>query len=60
MGNRKIAARERNKNIESGIFGRQRKKMVGLGRVVISRRERIVMVEPLDKGLIATTHAICV
>jgi DNA end-binding protein Ku len=33
----------------------QRKKMVGLGRVVISRRERIVMLEPRDKGLIATT-----
>jgi DNA end-binding protein Ku len=33
----------------------QHKKMVGLGRVVISRRERIVMLEPRDKGLIATT-----
>ncbi len=32
-----------------------RKKMVGLGRVVISRRERIVMLEPRDKGLVATT-----
>jgi DNA end-binding protein Ku len=32
-----------------------RKKMVGLGRVVISRRERIVMLEPHDKGLVATT-----
>jgi DNA end-binding protein Ku len=29
--------------------------MVGLGRVVISRRERVVMLEPLDKGLLATT-----
>ena len=29
--------------------------MVGLGRVVISRRERIVMLEPLGKGLLATT-----
>jgi DNA end-binding protein Ku len=33
----------------------QRKKMVGLGRVVVSRRERIVMLEPLDKGLLGTT-----
>src|SRR5262249_21839990 len=31
------------------------KKMVGLGRVVIARRERIVMLEPHDKGLVATT-----
>lgn len=31
------------------------KNMVGLGRVVISRRERIVMLEPFDKGLLATT-----
>jgi DNA end-binding protein Ku len=29
--------------------------MVGLGKVVISRRERIVMLEPFDKGLMATT-----
>src|SRR5260370_25676344 len=33
----------------------RRKNMVGLGRVVISRRERIVMVEPFNKGLMATT-----
>ncbi len=33
----------------------KRKNMVGLGRVVISRRERIVMIEPFDKGLMATT-----
>src|SRR6266702_1067672 len=33
----------------------RRKNMVGLGRVVISRRERIVMLEPFDKGLMATT-----
>src|SRR5437588_2294400 len=33
----------------------KRKNMVGLGRVVISRRERIVMLEPHGKGLIATT-----
>ncbi len=32
-----------------------RKNMVGLGRVVISRRERIVMLEPGEKGLVATT-----
>jgi DNA end-binding protein Ku len=32
-----------------------RKNMVGLGRVVISRRERIVMLELRDKGLVATT-----
>ncbi len=30
-------------------------KMVGLGRVVIARRERVVMLEPFDKGLLATT-----
>ncbi len=28
--------------------------MVGIGRVVISRRERIVMIEPFEKGLLAT------
>jgi DNA end-binding protein Ku len=33
----------------------KRKNMVGLGKVVISSRERIVMLEPFDKGLIATT-----
>src|SRR5438128_8625118 len=33
----------------------RRKNMVGLGRAVISRRERIVMLEPFDKGLKATT-----
>jgi DNA end-binding protein Ku len=33
----------------------KRKNMVGLGRVVISRRERIVMLEPREKGLVATT-----
>jgi DNA end-binding protein Ku len=33
----------------------KRKHMVGLGRVVLSRRERIVMLEPFDKGLVATT-----
>ena len=33
----------------------RRKSMVGVGKVVISRRERIVMLEPFDKGLMATT-----
>src|SRR6266536_3335542 len=32
-----------------------RKNMVGLGRVVISRRERIVLLEPREKGMVATT-----
>jgi len=31
------------------------KGVVGLGRVVLSRRERIVMLEPRDKGLVAMT-----
>jgi DNA end-binding protein Ku len=31
------------------------KDMVGLGRVVLSKRERVIMLEPWDKGLIATT-----
>src|SRR5262245_37631647 len=31
------------------------KKMVGLGRVVLSRREHVAMLEPFDKGLLATT-----
>jgi DNA end-binding protein Ku len=31
------------------------KNMVGLGRVVMARRERLVMLEPLDRGLMATT-----
>jgi hypothetical protein len=35
--------------------GSNLKDMVGLGKVVISRRERIVMLEPFDKGLMATT-----
>ena len=30
-------------------------KMVGLARVVLFRRERIVMLEPRDKGIIATS-----
>jgi DNA end-binding protein Ku len=30
------------------------KAMVGIGRVVISNRERVVMLEPLNKGIVAT------
>ena len=33
----------------------RRKKMAGLGRVVLHRREHIVLLEPLSKGLLATT-----
>jgi len=33
----------------------KRKNMVGLGNVVISRRERMVMLEPFEKGVMATT-----
>jgi DNA end-binding protein Ku len=32
----------------------QEEKMVGLGRAVLARRERIVMLEPLGKGLLGT------
>jgi DNA end-binding protein Ku len=31
------------------------KKMVGLARLVLTRREHVVMLEPFDKGLLATT-----
>jgi DNA end-binding protein Ku len=31
------------------------KKMVGIGRVVLYRRERILMLEPFEKGLLATS-----
>ncbi len=31
------------------------KDMVGLGRVVLSKRERVIMLEPWERGLIATT-----
>jgi DNA end-binding protein Ku len=31
------------------------KSMVALGRVVLSKRERVIMVEPWDKGLMGTT-----
>src|SRR3982075_653684 len=31
------------------------KKMVGLARVVLARREHVVLLEPFDKGLLATT-----
>src|SRR4051812_20408296 len=32
-----------------------RKKVVGIGRVVLSRRERILMLQPRGKGMLATT-----
>jgi DNA end-binding protein Ku len=32
-----------------------RKKVVGIGRVVLSRRERMLMLQPRDKGILATT-----
>jgi DNA end-binding protein Ku len=32
-----------------------RKKMVGIGRVVLSRRERMLMLQPREKGMLATT-----
>jgi DNA end-binding protein Ku len=32
-----------------------RKKVVGVGRVVLSRRERMLMLEPRHKGMLATT-----
>jgi DNA end-binding protein Ku len=31
------------------------KKMVGLARLVLARREHVVMLEPFDKGMLATT-----
>src|ERR1043166_2814422 len=31
------------------------KDMVALGRVVLSKRERVIALEPYDKGLLATT-----
>ena len=33
----------------------QDKGLVGLGRVVLTRREHVVMLEPFDRGLLATT-----
>jgi Ku protein len=33
----------------------QEKKMVGLARIVLTRREHVVMLEPYDKGLLAVT-----
>jgi DNA end-binding protein Ku len=32
-----------------------KKKMVGIGRVVLARRERMLMLQPRDKGMLATT-----
>lgn len=31
------------------------KKMVAIGRIVLARREHVVMLEPFDKGILATT-----
>ena len=31
------------------------KKMVGIGRIVLARRERMLMLQPRDKGMLATT-----
>jgi DNA end-binding protein Ku len=33
----------------------KKKKMVGIGRVVMARRERVMMLEPLGKGIMGTT-----
>ena len=33
----------------------RKKKMVGIARVVLQRRERILLIKPLGKGLIATS-----
>jgi DNA end-binding protein Ku len=33
----------------------KKKKMVGIARVVIARRERVMMLEPYGKGLMGTT-----
>ena len=33
----------------------KKKKMVGIGRVVMARRERMMMLEPFGKGIMATT-----
>jgi DNA end-binding protein Ku len=33
----------------------QKKKMVGIARVVMARRERVMMLEPLGKGIMGTT-----
>src|SRR6476660_1021918 len=32
-----------------------KKKMAGIGRVVLNRRERMLMLQPRDKGMLATT-----
>jgi DNA end-binding protein Ku len=32
-----------------------RKKVVGIGRIVLARRERMLMLQPRDKGMLATT-----
>jgi DNA end-binding protein Ku len=33
----------------------KKKKMVGIGRVVMARRERVMMLEPFGKGIMGTT-----
>ena len=33
----------------------KKKKMVGIGRVVMARRERMMMLEPFEKGIMGTT-----
>jgi DNA end-binding protein Ku len=33
-----------------------KKKMVGIGRVVMARRERVMMLEPFGKGIMGTTR----
>lgn len=35
--------------------GMRNKKMVGIARVVLARRERVMMIEPFGKGLLGTT-----
>ena len=35
------------------------KEMVGLGRVVLAKRERVIMLQPWEKGLMGTTLALC-
>src|SRR6266571_3586945 len=41
--------------INTKTGNRLKQKMVGLARVVLTRREHVAMLEPFDKGLLATT-----
>jgi DNA end-binding protein Ku len=34
--------------------------MVALGRIVLAKRERVVMLQPWDKGLLGTTLALSI